>query len=91
MKSKVCDSHMGEKNPVNRKETHGEMTKVRVCRGDKVLRKCAPKQPMLQFYTANEGNKRCPIPNVSVWSGGAVNCRTPGICALTLGDTPAVT
>lgn len=60
MKSKVCDSHIGEKIPVNRKETHGEMNKVRVCRGDKVLRKYVPQQQMLQFYTANEGNKKMP-------------------------------
>ena len=64
---------------------------MRVHRGDKVLRKCAPKQQMLKFYTANEGNKKMPIPNVSMWSGGAVNCRTPGFCDLTLGDTPVVT
>lgn len=41
MKSKVCDAHVGEKCPVNRKEKDGGMTKVRIYRGDKVLRKCA--------------------------------------------------
>lgn len=50
----------GRKNPVNRKETHGEMNKVRVCRGDKVFRKYVPQQQMLQFYTASEGNKKMP-------------------------------